>query len=90
MDEIENYCDAHGAAKLKVMIEQYWGARGHCVSVMLVQAPFSAPIRAARVDLRSDLVNGLPLERRKHEGALTGGSGLSTAVGAPPSTLDQP
>lgn len=81
MDEIENYCDAHGATKLKRMIEEYWAARGHCVSVILVQGPFSAPIRAARVDVRSDLVNGLPPERPQHESASTDGAGPGEALG---------
>ena len=58
-DERE-YTDAAGARELKQRIEAYWLERGHRVQVMLVDGAFTAALRASRVDVRSDLVNGLP------------------------------
>lgn len=55
-----DFTDRQGANKLKARIEQYWRERGFAVQVMLVDAPFSPAVRAARVDIRSDLVNGMP------------------------------
>lgn len=49
-----------GAATLKQRIEAYWRERGYEVQVMLVDGPFNPALRAARVDVRSELVNGLP------------------------------
>lgn len=55
-----NFTDRQGANELKARIEDYWRKRGFDVQVMLIEAPFSAAVRAARVDVRSDLVNGWP------------------------------
>jgi hypothetical protein len=49
-----------GAAALKSKIETYWRERGYEVQVLLVDGPFSAALRATRVDVRSEMVNGLP------------------------------
>lgn len=46
--------------RLKARIEAYWRERGFTVRVVLHDGPFSNAMREARVDLRSDLVNGLP------------------------------
>ncbi len=62
-DRLENqreFTDRNGAAELKALIEAYWRARGFDVQVMLVEGPFSQALRTSRVDVRSDLVNGLP------------------------------
>lgn len=59
-----NYTDRQGASELKGRIEEYWRKRGFEVQVVLVEAPFSAAIRSARYDVRSELVNGLPRGRR--------------------------
>lgn len=56
----EEYCDRNGAVVLKEKIEAYWRARGHEVQVDLRDAGFHPAIRAARVDLRSNLRNGFP------------------------------
>lgn len=56
----QDWTCASGAAQLKNRIEAYWRSRGYEVQVMLVDGPFSAALRATRVDVRSELVNGLP------------------------------
>lgn len=58
-----DYTDRAGANALKARIEAYWRERGHEVVVTLVDAPFVAALRAARVDVRSELINGLPRRR---------------------------
>ncbi len=58
-----DYTDAAGAATLKARIEAYWRERGFEVQVMLVDAPFAAALRAARVDVRSEMINGMPRRR---------------------------
>ena len=49
-----------GAAVLKRKIETYWADRGMPVQVMLIEGPFSSALRNARVDVRSDMINGMP------------------------------
>ena len=51
-----------GAAALKAQIESYWAARGLRVQVMLIEGPFSAALRMTRMDVRSDMINGMPRE----------------------------
>lgn len=58
--EPADYCSRRGAAALKEQIEAYWAARGHHVMVALHNVGFHPAIRAARYDLRSDMVNGMP------------------------------
>lgn len=57
------YTDRYGAQALKARIEAYWRARGFEVQVMLVEGSFTPQLRSCRVDLRSDLVNGLPRQQ---------------------------
>ncbi|WP_430430235.1 phosphoglycolate phosphatase [Oceanicaulis sp.] len=54
-------CDHTGALRLKSRIEAYWKERGHDVSVSLEAAGFTPALRGARTDVRSNMVNGLPL-----------------------------
>lgn len=54
-------CDHTGALRLKSRIEAYWKERGHDVSVSLEQAGYLPAVRLARTDVRSNMVNGLPL-----------------------------
>lgn len=54
------YTDQAGALELKTRIEAYWRKRGYEVHVNLVQAPFTPALRTARVDLRSEMVDGMP------------------------------
>jgi len=61
-----DYCTQGGAAALKATIEAYWAERGQHVLVSLHNVGFHPAIRAARFDVRSDMVNGKP------RGALSG------------------
>lgn len=55
-----DFCSRSGANELKAKIETYWAARGQNVQVMLHNVGFHPAIRAARFDVRSDMVNGMP------------------------------
>jgi hypothetical protein len=55
-----DYCTQDGAAALKATIEAYWAERGQHVLVSLHNVGFHPAIRAARFDVRSDMVNGKP------------------------------
>lgn len=58
--EYPDYCSRDGAANLKAKIEAYWRDRGMDVALSLHNVGFHPAIRAARYDLRSDMVNGMP------------------------------
>ena len=60
-----DYTDRAGAERLKARIEAYWRERGSEVQIVLVPAGFTAALRAARYDVRSELLNGLPRRDRK-------------------------
>ena len=69
-----DYCSQDGAQALKARIEAYWAARGQQVMVALHNVGFHPAIRAARFDVRSDMVNGRPrgasaAKRAAHEAA---------------------
>ncbi len=55
-----DYCSRDGALNLKNKIEAYWRDRGHNVMIALHNVGFHPAIRAARYDVRSDMVNGMP------------------------------
>jgi len=59
-----NFTDRSGANLLKERIEAYWRERGYEIQVNLVEAPFTPAIRSARIDIRSELVNGWPRAAR--------------------------
>lgn len=59
-----NLTDRAGAMLLKQKIEAFWAARGKTVNIVLVEAPFTQAVRAARVDVRSDMINALPRPAR--------------------------
>lgn len=59
-DPEPDYCTEDGAASLKATIEAYWAKRGQHVLISLQNAGFHPAIRAARFDVRSDMVNGQP------------------------------
>lgn len=50
-----------GAERLKQMIEDYWARRGAIVNVRVVSEGFVMAMRGARFDVRSDMVNALPI-----------------------------
>jgi len=58
--EAFDYCSRDGAVALKQKIEAYWAARGQHVMIALHNVGFHPAIRAARYDVRSDMVNGMP------------------------------
>jgi hypothetical protein len=61
--EPSDYCSRDGALALKTKIEAYWRERGHDVMIALHNVGFHPAIRAARYDVRSDMVNGMPRVR---------------------------
>lgn len=61
--EPSDYCSRDGALALKAKIEAYWAERGHEVMIALHNVGFHPAIRAARYDVRSDMVNGMPRAR---------------------------
>jgi len=58
-----DYCSREGAIALKAKIEAYWRERGLDVMIALHNVGFHPAIRAARYDVRSDMVNGMPRVR---------------------------
>jgi len=56
----DDFCGRDGAMQLKTKIEAYWRERGQDVLISLQNVGFHPAIRAARYDVRSDMVNGLP------------------------------
>ena len=63
--EPADFCSRDGAVALKEKIETYWRERGHDVMIALHNVGFHPAIRAARYDVRSDMVNGLPRSKTK-------------------------
>lgn len=67
--EPADYCSKEGAVALKAKIEAYWAERGQNVMIALHNVGFHPAIRAARYDVRSDMVNGLPRARGQQRAA---------------------
>lgn len=63
--EPADYCSRAGAQALKEKIEAYWRERGHHVMIALHNVGFHPAIRAARYDVRSDMINGMPRQVAK-------------------------
>ncbi len=55
-----NYCTEAGAHLLKKQIENYWHARGYDVTIGVHEMGFHPSVRAARFELRSNMINGEP------------------------------
>jgi hypothetical protein len=62
-----DFCTEDGAKRLARMIEEYWRDRGYAVDVKLIEAGFMPAMRAARTDVRSNMVNGFPRRERERE-----------------------
>jgi hypothetical protein len=62
-----DFCDDDGARKLKAKIEEYWSTRGFDVQVNLVEAGFVAAMRSARTDVRSNMMNGMPVRKKPQQ-----------------------
>lgn len=74
--EPSDFCSREGAHALKAKIEAYWRERGHDVTIALHNVGFHPAIRAARYDVRSDMVNGMPRPKsRRHAEAAHDGIG---------------
>jgi len=56
-----DFCTREGAERLKAQIEAYWAERGKAVKINLVQAGFLPSMRSARTDVRSNMMNGVPV-----------------------------
>lgn len=64
-----DFCSRDGAHALKQRIETYWRERGFNVQVQLHNVGFHPAIRAARYDVRSDMVNGMPRPKSRASAA---------------------
>jgi hypothetical protein len=62
-----DFCSREGALALKAKIEAYWRERGQDVMIALHNVGFHPAIRAARYDVRSDMINGMPRGTSKRE-----------------------
>lgn len=65
MSHDHDFCTIDGARRLKERIEEYWRERGYTVDVKLIEAGFVPAMRSARMDVRSDMVNGFPTKAEK-------------------------
>ena len=61
-----DYCTRDGAERIKKQIEEYWAERGRPVTIDLVQGAFLASMRSARTDVRSNMVNGIPIRNTEN------------------------
>lgn len=61
-----DYCTKDGAVRIKEQIENYWAERGKDVRVDLVQGGFLASMRSARTDVRSNMINGVPVSSKEN------------------------
>ncbi len=77
--ELADYCSREGALALKARIEAYWRDRGQDVMIALHNVGFHPAIRAARFDVRSDMVNGMPRAAARMPG-LSGAADLSAGT----------
>lgn len=62
-----DWCTPDGARRLKDKIEAYWRDKGYTVEINLIDAGFMPAMRSARVDVRSDMLNGMPRRRADNE-----------------------
>jgi hypothetical protein len=70
--EPSDYCSREGALALKAKIEAYWRERGQNVMIALHNVGFHPAIRAARFDVRSDMINGMPRAAKRSAPAQEG------------------
>ena len=55
-----DHCGKAGAERIKAKIEAYWRERGAMVHCRIEPKGFTAALRAARYDVRSDMIDALP------------------------------
>ena len=61
-------CDHDGARRLAMKIQDFWRKKGFDVSVETREEGFVSTMRSARTDLRSDMVNGMPVRHAEQAG----------------------
>lgn len=57
-------CTEEGAAEIARRIEQYWSNWGYRVRCRIEEREYCKEMRKRRWDVRSDMRNGLPLNRQ--------------------------
>ncbi len=60
-------CDRDGASRLAAKIEEFWRKRGFDVSIEMKDEGFVSTMRSARTDVRSDMINGMPIRLNQAE-----------------------
>ena len=55
-----DFCGVDGADRLKKMIESHWRGLGHEVRVYCQQGEHHSQMRITRMDVRSNMINGMP------------------------------
>lgn len=56
-------CTRSGAQRIATALRAYWTERNRDVTVTIYEAAFNPVMRTARYDVRSDMVDGLPVRR---------------------------
>ena len=65
MPQPPNLISEAGAERLKARIEAYWKQRGGDVVITTQPGGFKPALRSAHTDVRSNMINGLPLNLAK-------------------------
>lgn len=60
-------CDRDGASRLAEKIQEFWRKRGFDVLVEMKDEGFVSTMRSARTDVRSDMINGMPVRANQLE-----------------------
>ncbi|MGF1545655.1 MAG: hypothetical protein ACFB00_14375 [Parvularculaceae bacterium] len=55
-----DHCDKDGAQRLAQRIQDFWRKQGFDVRIEMNAEGFVSTMRSARMDLRSDMINGMP------------------------------
>ena len=58
---MSDLCDNDGATRLAAKIQDFWRKRGFDVVVEMKEEGFVSTMRSARTDVRSNMVNGMPV-----------------------------
>ena len=65
---MDDFCTQNGAIRLKNRITRFWKNQGYDVKIELINGGFLQSIRSSRTDVRSDMINGMPVRRSKPKG----------------------
>ena len=58
---MSEFCSNDGASRLAHKIQEYWRKQGFDVTVETHKEGFVSTMRSARTDVRSDMINGMPV-----------------------------